>query len=74
MDGNRAIVDVTFMGFTMKERLELVRLAEAKKSWEQLGLPTGIAPSGFQQDEWANFALAKPGPEVSERMAIGRGW
>jgi oleate hydratase len=31
VDGNRAIADVTSMGFTMKDRLELVRLAEASE-------------------------------------------
>jgi oleate hydratase len=53
VDGNRAIVDVSSMGFTMSDRLELVRLAEASE--ERLGasrITDWLSPPFFTTKFW----------------------
>jgi len=53
VDGNRAIVDVTSMGFTMKDRLELLRLAEADE--DALGasrITDWLSPEFFTTKFW----------------------
>jgi oleate hydratase len=57
VDGNRAIVDVSSMGFTMKDREELVRLAEASE--QTLGascITDWLAPEFFQTKFWFMWA------------------
>jgi len=53
IDGNRAIVDVSSMGFSMSDRLELVRLAEASE--EKLGasrITDWLSPPFFTTKFW----------------------
>ena len=53
VDGNRAIVDVSSMGFTMSDRLELVRIAEASE--ERLGasrITDWLSPPFFTTKFW----------------------
>ena len=53
IDKNRAIVDVTSMGFTMKDRIELVRIAEASE--EKLGasrITDWLSPEFFDTNFW----------------------
>ena len=53
IDGNRAIVDVSSMGFTMSDRLELVRIAEASE--ERLGasrITDWLSPPFFTTKFW----------------------
>jgi oleate hydratase len=57
VDANRAIVDVTSMGFTMKDRVELVRLAEASE--ETLGasrITDWLSPEFFTTKFWYMWA------------------
>src|SRR5271166_3379231 len=57
VDRNRAIVDVTSMGFTMADRLELVRLAEASE--ETLGssrITDWLSPEFFESKFWFMWA------------------
>jgi oleate hydratase len=57
VDGNRAIVDVTSMGFTMKDRVELVKLAEASE--EKLGasrITDWLSPEFFTTKFWYMWA------------------
>jgi oleate hydratase len=53
VDRNRAIVDVTSMGFTMKDRVQLARLAEASE--ERLGasrITDWLSPEFFTTKFW----------------------
>ena len=53
VDGNRAIVDVSSMGFTMEDRAELVRIAEASE--EKLGasrITDWLSPGFFTTKFW----------------------
>jgi oleate hydratase len=53
VDGNRSIVDVSSMGFSMKDREELVRLAEASE--ETLGasrITDWLSPEFFRTKFW----------------------
>ena len=57
VDRNRAKVDVTSMGFTMKDRLELVRIAEANE--EALGasrITDWLSPEFFTTNFWFMWA------------------
>jgi len=57
VDRNRAIVDVTSMGFTMTDREELVRLAEASE--EKLGasrITDWLSPGFFNTKFWTMWA------------------
>jgi oleate hydratase len=57
VDGNRAIVDVTSMGFTMRDRVELVRLAEASE--QTLGasrITDWLSPEFFTTKFWYMWA------------------
>ena len=57
VDKNRAIVDVTSMGFSMQDRVELVRLAEASE--EQLGasrITDWLSPPFFETRFWYMWA------------------
>ena len=57
VDRNRAKVDVTSMGFTMKDRLELVRIAEASE--EALGasrITDWLSPEFFTTKFWFMWA------------------
>ncbi|MGA8651702.1 MAG: oleate hydratase, partial [Xanthobacteraceae bacterium] len=57
VDRNRAIVDVTSMGFTMKDRVELVRIAEASE--ETLGasrITDWLSPEFFTTKFWFMWA------------------
>ena len=57
VDRNRAIVDVTSMGFSMKDRVELVRLAEASE--ETLGasrITDWLSPEFFETKFWYMWA------------------
>ncbi len=57
VDSNRAIVDVTSMGFTMQDRIELVRLAEASE--ETLGasrITDWLSPEFFETKFWYMWA------------------
>ena len=57
VDRNRAIVDVTSMGFTMKHRFELVRIAEASE--ETLGgsrITDWLSPEFFTTKFWFMWA------------------
>ena len=57
MDENRAIVDVASMGFTMKDRFELVKLAEASE--EALGanrITDWLSPEFFTPKFWYMWA------------------
>lgn len=57
VDRNRAIVDVSAMGFTMSDRLELVRLAEASE--ERLGdsrITDWLSPPFFETKFWYMWA------------------
>jgi len=57
VDRNRAKVDVTSMGFTMKDRLELVRIAEASE--ETLGasrITDWLSPEFFTTKFWFMWA------------------
>ena len=57
VDRNRAIVDVASMGFTMQDRLELVRLAETSE--ETLGasrITDWLSPAFFETKFWFMWA------------------
>lgn len=57
VDRNRAIVDVTSMGFTMQDRVELVKLAEASE--EELGasrITDWLSPPFFETKFWFMWA------------------
>jgi oleate hydratase len=54
VDNNRAIVDVTSMGFSMKDRMELLKLAEASE--EELGtsrITDWLSPEFFTIKFWS---------------------
>lgn len=54
---NRAIVDVSFMGFSMKDRVELVRLAEASEETLGAGRITDwLSPEFFETKFWYMWA------------------
>ena len=57
VDGNRAIVDVSTMGFSMADRIELVKLAEASE--EALGasrIADWLSPPFFKTKFWFMWA------------------
>jgi len=59
VDRNRAIVDVSSMGFSMKDRVELVRLAEASEETLGAGRITDwLSPEFFETKFWYMWATA----------------
>jgi oleate hydratase len=57
VDGNRAIVDVSSMGFTMQDRVELVRLAEAgEETLAASRISDWLSPEFFTTKFWFMWA------------------
>ena len=57
VDCRRAKVPVSSMGFSMRDRIELLKLSRTtRRRWAQVASPTGLSPEFFDTEFWVMWA------------------